>query len=361
MSSGGYANRLSEYNNKGVCGLPESFESSRSIKIKLGKLVDLVKVSKHIVVLTGAGVSTSAGIPDFRGPKGIWTVEEEEKKAQDKEERKRKRQKNKKRTKKTVTDNETATTADVASSSSNSKPQCDGGKVSEFYNSPSRAASSASATKRKRDDEGDNGDSGSSNNGTSAATALKESTTPSFESAKPTFTHRALTELASQDIVKYVVTQNVDGLHRRSGLPRSKHAVLHGCVFTEKCERCGEEYFRDFDLGGVSFQKTGRQCTKKDCGGDLRDTILDWDDALPEDDWDRSQDECEAADLVLALGTSLRIEPAGSLPLRAKKFVIVNLQVTPLDDDATLIIKERVDKVMEHLLKELNIELEDED
>ena len=134
----------------------------------------------------------------------------------------------------------------------------------------------------------------------------------------------ALTKLASLDIIKYVVTQNVDGLHRRSGLPRSKHAVLHGCVFTEKCERCGEEYFRDYDLGGVSFQKTGRQCTKAGCSGDLRDTILDWDDALPEEDWDRSQDECEAADLVLTLGTSLRIEPAGSLPLRAKKFVIVN-------------------------------------
>ena len=68
-----------------------------------------------------------------------------------------------------------------------------------------------------------------------------------------------------------------------------------------------------------------------------------------------------SADLVLALGTSLRIEPAGSLPLRAKKFVIVNLQVTPLDDNATLIIKERVDKVMEHLLKELNIELDEDE
>ena len=373
MSSGGYANRLSEYNNKGVCGLPESFESSRSIKIKLGKLVELVKESRHIVVLTGAGVSTTAGIPDFRGPKGIWTVEEEEKKAKDKEERKRKRQKKntKKGTKKqeiaadakeTGADNETATTSDVGSTSK-AKPQCVGGKVSEFYNSPSRAASSASAAKREPvDDEGDVGDGGGNdNNGTSAATALKESTSPSFESARPTFTHRALTKLASLDIIKYVVTQNVDGLHRRSGLPRSKHAVLHGCVFTEKCERCGEEYFRDFDLGGVSFQKTGRQCTQKDCGGDLRDTILDLDDALPEDDWDRSQDECEAADLVLALGTSLRIEPAGSLPLRAKKFVIVNLQVTPLDDDATLIIKERVDKVMEHLLKELNIELDDDE
>ena len=91
----------------------------------------------------------------------------------------------------------------------------------------------------------------------------------------------------------------------------------------------------------------------------MRDTILDWDDALPEEDWERSQDEAEAADLIITLGTSLRIEPAGSLPLRAKKFVIVNLQVTPLDDDATLIIREKVDRVMGHLLSELNISLDD--
>ena len=373
MSSGGYANRLSEYTDKGVCGLPESFESSRSVKIKLGKLVDLVKASKHIVVLTGAGVSTSAGIPDFRGPKGIWTVEEEEKKSKAKEKRKRKRQERSKEANGAATASASDGRQRVPDASESHggekpRPQCDDAKISDFYNSPSRASSAASqsesAAKPSHNEDDKNG-VGSSSNGAavampSKANELKESTTPSFESAKPTFTHRALTKLASLDIIKYVVTQNVDGLHRRSGLPRSKHAVLHGCVFTEKCERCGEEYFRDYDLGGVSFQKTGRQCTKAGCGGDLRDTVLDWDDALPEEDWGRSQDECEAADLVLTLGTSLRIEPAGSLPLRAKKFVVVNLQVTPLDDDATLIIKEKVDKVMEHLLNELNIELDDE-
>ena len=145
MSSGGYANRLSEYTDKGVCGLPESFESSRSVKIKLGKLVDLVKASKHIVVLTGAGVSTSAGIPDFRGPKGIWTVEEEEKKSKAKEKRKRKRQERSKEA------NGAATTAsasderqrlpDASESHGGEKarPQCDDAKISDFYNSPSRA------------------------------------------------------------------------------------------------------------------------------------------------------------------------------------------------------------------------------
>jgi NAD-dependent SIR2 family protein deacetylase len=432
MSSGGYANRLSDYPDKGICGLPESFESARTVQIKLAKLVELVRRSDRIVVLTGAGVSTSAGIPDFRGPKGIWTVEEREAQAKAREERRARKRRKVMRSKARNADgggggggdSKTSSGADAkeavaaaaakttaieaggdASANNHNgaadddckpRPQCDGGpKLSDFYNSPSRVSSSQSAAtsapaasaavpaptgtvaamKRTRDDMSSSSNNNKNHNGSPSATELKESTTPSFEAAQPTYTHRAITKLAQVGKVRYVITQNVDGLHRRSGLPRSRHAVLHGCVFTEKCEDCGREYFRDFDLGGVSFQKTGRKCTggtdtdadaddngtagKQGCGGDLRDTILDWDDALPEDDWDRAQEECEAADLVLALGTSLRIEPAGSLPLRAKKFVIVNLQVTPLDDEATLIIKERVDRVMEHLLRELNIELED--
>lgn len=64
--SAGYASRLSEYPNKGVCGLAENFDSARALTVKMEKLIKLVQESKHFVVLTGAGISTSAGIPDFR-------------------------------------------------------------------------------------------------------------------------------------------------------------------------------------------------------------------------------------------------------------------------------------------------------
>jgi len=77
--SGGYASRLSEYPDKGVCGLPEVIDTRRSRCSKVKQLADLIESAKHVVVLTGAGISTSAGIPDFRGPNGIWTIEKEEK------------------------------------------------------------------------------------------------------------------------------------------------------------------------------------------------------------------------------------------------------------------------------------------
>ena len=61
-----------------------------------------------------------------------------------------------------------------------------------------------------------------------------------FEDAAPTLTHRALVELVSGEVVKYVISQNVDGLHLKSGLPREKLSELHGNMFMEKCEKCGK-------------------------------------------------------------------------------------------------------------------------
>ena len=109
---------------------------------------------------------------------------------------------------------------------------------------------------------------------------------PLFEFASPTFTHLEITTIAFSGLVKFCITQNVDGLHRRYGLTRSKQSVLHGCIFTEKCNVWQIDYFRDFDVGGVSFKKTGRKCTGVPvCAGDLHDTILDWEDTLHEEDW----------------------------------------------------------------------------
>jgi len=331
MSSEGYANRLSKYPNKGICGLPERIDSKRAIDCKMQKLVKMMKKAKRIVVLTGAGISTSAGIPDFRGPNGIWTTE---KRGIKEMERKRKQ------------------TADIEQAASNdlTEPNLLGDdKEFEFDERDDRIVD----RKRRRVDK----DSTCTRR---VSTDSTESTTKnriSFEAAEPTLTHRAITKLANEDVIKYCVTQNVDGLHRRSGLHRRQHSILHGCIFTEKCEKCDKEYFRNYDVGGLSFKKTGRQCTDTSCGGDLRDTILDWEDELPEKDWNISQEEFAKSDLCICLGTSLRIEPAGSLPIHSKKFVIVNKQSTPYDSKAELCIHASVDDVLRKIMVGLNLHL----
>ena len=280
--------------------MPERMDSERSLKLKLEKLIDMVKKAKRIVVLTGAGISTSAGIPDFRGPSGIWTQE---------------KLLVQKKNKKPKSKAQSTGAAEVAVSKESTS---------------SRTADDDTATKKRK----------------------RTPTVVDFDQAAPTLTHRALVFLTDQQKIHFVVTQNVDGLHKRSGLSRDHHAVLHGCVFTEVCEDCHTEHFRDFDVGGMSFQPTGRTCDACS-GGTLRDCLLDWEDALPEFDFERAQQQCEMADLVLALGTSLRIEPAGSLPTLAKQFVIVNLQATPYDGKANLIVRAPVDSVMTKLIEGL--------
>mmetsp|Transcript_2646 Transcript_2646/g.5066 ORF Transcript_2646/g.5066 Transcript_2646/m.5066 type:complete len:329 (+) Transcript_2646:57-1043(+) len=277
--SAGYASRLSAYPNKGVVGLPESYDTSRQLILKLDKLASLVKNSQSLVVLTGAGISTASGIPDFRGPRGIWTLEEASK--------------TQKRNKKSKTK-------------------------------------------------------------TTSVTATP--TSMEFAKAPPTLTHRAITKLATSGKLQYCVTQNVDGLHRRSGLSRDFHSPVHGCVFTEKCGSCGCEVFRDSEVEGLSFQPTGKTCPHC-CTGRLHDILLDWEDMVL--DLELVTEHCSQADLVLCLGTSLRIEPVASLPLLAKQFVIVNLQPTPLDEDATLIVRAKVDAVMEELMVRLGFSSEE--
>ncbi|KAG8182428.1 hypothetical protein JTE90_018311 [Oedothorax gibbosus] len=72
-----YAEGLSKYEDKGVCGLKEIYDDPSKLDEKISSLAQFIREANHVVVHTGAGISTSAGIPDFRGPKGVWTLEKE--------------------------------------------------------------------------------------------------------------------------------------------------------------------------------------------------------------------------------------------------------------------------------------------
>uniref|UniRef100_A0A0D3FTK5 protein acetyllysine N-acetyltransferase n=1 Tax=Oryza barthii TaxID=65489 RepID=A0A0D3FTK5_9ORYZ len=170
-----------------------------------------------------------------------------------------------------------------------------------------------------------------------------------FHRAVPTLTHMALVELEKTGRLKFVISQNVDSLHLRSGLPREKLAELHGNSFKEICPSCKKEYLRDFEIETIGLKDTPRRCSDKNCGARLKDTVLDWEDALPPEEMDAAKEQCQTADLVLCLGTSLQITPACNMPLLSLKnggrVAIVNLQATPKDKKASLVIHGFVDKV----------------
>jgi NAD-dependent SIR2 family protein deacetylase len=66
--------------------------------------------------------------------------------------------------------------------------------------------------------------------------------------ALPSPTHMALVELERRNMLKFLISQNVDGLHRRSGFASEKMAELHGNTNLEICKKCGKKYLRDFSV-----------------------------------------------------------------------------------------------------------------
>jgi NAD-dependent SIR2 family protein deacetylase len=184
--------------------------------------------------------------------------------------------------------------------------------------------------------------------------------------AIPSLSHMAIVELMRLGIVKYLISQNTDGLHRKSNVPVERFAELHGNQNLEQCIKCGREYVRDFRTRtaiGVTDHLTGRRCDDPNCRGPLKDTIINFGESLPRRALMRSFEEAEKADLCVVLGSSLTVTPAADIPRRVaqrdQKLVIVNLQITPLDPIATLKINGKTDDVMRIVMNHLNIPIPD--
>jgi NAD-dependent SIR2 family protein deacetylase len=251
--------------------IEEHFDDGDVVATKVRALAARIRASKHVVVYTGAGISTSAKIPDYRGPNGVWTLREK-----------------------------------------GLRPQMD----------------------------------------------------ITLEQALPTPAHMALVALQRAGLVRCVVSTNVDGLHRRSGLAPTELAELHGNCYIETCEMCHREYLRTFDVTALRARPspqhyTGRTCDVNGCTGKLRDSIINFGENLPDDQVNMAQEHAAAQDVALVLGTSMRVQPAASFPdaVRANggALVICNLQVTPFDKYATSVIRTRTDNLMGLLCEELGV------
>ncbi|KAG8252989.1 hypothetical protein J6590_061917 [Homalodisca vitripennis] len=89
--------------------------------------------------------------------------------------------------------------------------------------------------------------------------------------------------------VQYIVSQNIDGLHLRSGVPRRNLAELHGNMFVEQCAQCNRQFVRSCATSSVGQKCLLKPCPTsrlngRPCRGRMHDTILDWEANLPEND-----------------------------------------------------------------------------
>ena len=176
-----------------------------------------------------------------------------------------------------------------------------------------------------------------------------------LKGAKPNAGHRALAALEAAGKLAAVITQNIDGLHQDAG---SKHVLeLHGTSRHCVCLKCDARYDPDLVQQRLESGVEVPLCDK--CGGLLKSATISFGQQLPQDVLSEALDLCLQTDLILAIGSSLVVEPAASLPLQAKqnggRLVIINKTETPLDDLADVIVREPIGETLTQVVNRLGI------
>src|SRR3954447_17899415 len=161
-----------------------------------------------------------------------------------------------------------------------------------------------------------------------------------FKAAEPNRGHRAVDALVRRGKVAAVITQNIDGLHEASGIPRDKIVELHGNTTYATCLDCGQRY-EIADLRAI-FERTGAVPPCSECLGHVKTATVSFGQSMPVLAMQRAEQETNAADLFIVLGSSLVVYPAAGFPQLAKhngaKLVIVNREPTGLDQIADLVL-----------------------
>jgi len=169
---------------------------------------------------------------------------------------------------------------------------------------------------------------------------------------EPNRAHFALKKLEDMGKLKAVITQNIDNLHRKAG---SKEVLeLHGNGTRWLCSiTCGETYTYEEAL--KMMEETDKPMCR--CGmAPIRPDVVMFDEWLNDEVYDRSYFLSKGCDLMIAIGSSLVVQPAcrlvDEIPIEAK-LVIINRDTTPYDNKADLVIRESCGEVLEEVVQAL--------
>jgi NAD-dependent deacetylase len=183
--------------------------------------------------------------------------------------------------------------------------------------------------------------------------------------AQPNSGHYALAELEALGILKCVITQNIDGLHKKAGSKRVLE--YHGSVNAMRCISCGSR----FAWEEVSLDELPPRCK---CGAVLKDDVVHFKEPIPSDVMEESEKEALRCDLMLICGTSAVVYPFANLPRMARfhagrsvlglditgrkanvKIIEVNADPTPLTDEGVsdYLIQGKTGEILPGIVKEL--------
>ncbi len=157
--------------------------------------------------------------------------------------------------------------------------------------------------------------------------------------AKPNAVHRYLYELERLDKLRGIVTQNIDGLHKKAGNKRVYE--LHGSIYENYCVDCEESYALDKIINTEGVPR----CEK--CGGIIKPWVVLYGEVLDKYTLIGAEREISGADTMIIAGTSLAVEPAASLIeyFSGKNLIVINNEPTPADDKASLLVRDDVEQV----------------
>jgi len=237
------------------------------------KIAGLIIESRKPVIFTGAGISTESGIPDFRGPGGLWTRYDPE---------------------------------DFT--------------IEKFLNN--------AESRRKQ------------------WHFFKDGLMTG--KAMPNAAHLAMAELHRMGRLDCVITQNVDNLHQKAGVPGDKVFELHGNMNRAVCLDCGNRYPFEEIKARLDAGEDIPACPS--CGGTLKPDVVMFGEQLPYKVLEEAGRRSRAADLFIVIGSTLVVYPAAYMPMYAvesgAKLVIINLGETPMDREATVLVSARAGETM---------------
>lgn len=169
-----------------------------------------------------------------------------------------------------------------------------------------------------------------------------------MKDARPNRAHLAVKTLETMGKLLAVVTQNIDRLHHKAGNSPDRIIEIHGTLFSVSCLSCGKTYDRDDIDDRITSGVAVPTCD--DCGGILKPDTISFGQAMPEDKMAKSFTLARESDLCMALGSSLVVYPAASIPSVAlesgAKLMIINRDETPLDPEADVVVHGSLSEVL---------------
>ncbi len=242
------------------------------------EIIKLVKASKQTVILTGAGISTESGLPDFRSNDGFWTK---------------------------------------------NKPI----QFNEFLLSEEKQRLSWERNIELHS---------------------------LLEKILPNKGHAFVEKITNMQKNNFLITQNIDGLHQKSGIRENKIIEIHGNAINAACLECdAKQNILDFH-DAIKFNNPLPKC--HDCGGVVKVATISFGQPMKEMDMMHASNIVEESDLMIVMGSSLKVLPAGKLPNLAmqtgSKLIILNRDKTRYDSHADIVINDELKKICGRLMQE---------